>query len=83
MPTMRVVLLQESVIILSPLILSFPLPPNLMNRDFSPYMDWVSVVTCKIDFIFKVKWQTDFALGGQLCILGFIIDILNKFNYIS
>lgn len=54
-----------------------------MNRDFSPYMDWVSVVTCKIDFIFKVKWQTDFALGGQLCILGFIIDILNKFNYIS
>lgn len=51
-----------------------------MTHDFNPYMDWVPVVTCKIDFIFKIKWQT---FGGQLCTLGFSIDFLNKFRYIS
>lgn len=42
-----------------------------MTHDSNPDMDWVPVVTCKTDFIFKIKWQTS---GGQLCTLGSIID---------
>lgn len=41
------------------------------------------MVICEIDFTFKVKWQTDFAFGGQLYILIFIFDFINKLNYIS
>lgn len=54
-----------------------------MNCDSNVYMDCVSRVICETDLSFKVKWQTDFAFGGQLCILIFIFDFLNKLNYIS
>lgn len=45
-----------------------------MARDSSVYMDCVAMVRCEIEFILKVKWQTDFAFGGQLCIRIFIFD---------
>lgn len=35
-----------------------------MNHASSSHMDWVSVMVFKIDIIFKVKWQTDFAFGA-------------------
>lgn len=62
---------------------TFPYPKNSMTCDSSVYIDCVSMVIYEIDFIFKVKWRTDFAFGGQLCILIFIFDFLNKLNYIS